>query len=114
MPDESVWKRRFALYTAARVGGLGLAGADMGATGLEILGEAHVQDYPDPPTQWIDAWFARLERHRLAIVHDAPLRSGPREPFADDVPRLAIELHAIGARKHGRHGQFREQPVRVE
>ena len=34
--------------------------ADMGATGLEILGEAHVQDYPDPPTQWIDAWFARL------------------------------------------------------
>ena len=39
--------------------------ADMGATGLEILGEAHVQDYPDPPTQWIDAWFARLERHRL-------------------------------------------------
>ena len=24
MPDESVWKRRFALYTAARVGGLGI------------------------------------------------------------------------------------------
>ena len=24
MPDESVWKRRFALYTAARIGGLGI------------------------------------------------------------------------------------------
>ena len=24
MPDQSVWKRRFALYTAARVGGLGI------------------------------------------------------------------------------------------
>jgi sugar phosphate isomerase/epimerase len=39
--------------------------ADMGATGLEILGEAHVEGYPDPSSQWIDAWFARLERHRL-------------------------------------------------
>jgi sugar phosphate isomerase/epimerase len=39
--------------------------ADLGATGLEILGEAHVRDYPDPAPQWIDAWFARLERHRL-------------------------------------------------
>jgi hypothetical protein len=24
VPDESVWKRRFALYTAARMGGLGI------------------------------------------------------------------------------------------
>jgi hypothetical protein len=24
MPDQSVWKRRFALYTATRVGGLGI------------------------------------------------------------------------------------------
>jgi sugar phosphate isomerase/epimerase len=39
--------------------------ADMGATGLEILGEAHVQDYPDPSPQWIDAWFARLRRYEL-------------------------------------------------
>ena len=39
--------------------------ADLGATGLEILGEAHVADYPQPPTTWIDEWFARLDRHRL-------------------------------------------------
>ncbi|WP_193209142.1 sugar phosphate isomerase/epimerase family protein, partial [Microbispora sitophila] len=39
--------------------------ADLGATGLEILGEAHVQDYPNPPAAWIDAWFARLERQGL-------------------------------------------------
>jgi sugar phosphate isomerase/epimerase len=37
----------------------------MGATGLEILGEAHVQDYPEPSAQWIDAWFARLQRYGL-------------------------------------------------
>ncbi|MEU5100100.1 TIM barrel protein [Streptomyces sp. NPDC020996] len=39
--------------------------ADLGATGLEILGEAHVQDYPNPPAAWLDAWFARLDRHGL-------------------------------------------------
>lgn len=39
--------------------------ADLGATGLEILGEAHIEDYPNPPTAWIDAWFARLERYGL-------------------------------------------------
>jgi sugar phosphate isomerase/epimerase len=39
--------------------------ADMGATGLEILGEAHVEDYPEPSAQWIDAWFTRLQRYGL-------------------------------------------------
>jgi sugar phosphate isomerase/epimerase len=36
--------------------------ADLGATGLEILGEGHIADYPNPSTAWIDAWFARNER----------------------------------------------------
>lgn len=39
--------------------------ADLGATGVEILGEGHVPGYPEPTTAWIDAWFASLERHRL-------------------------------------------------
>ena len=39
--------------------------ADLGATGLEILGEAHVEDYPHPPARWVDEWFARLERYQL-------------------------------------------------
>ncbi len=39
--------------------------ADLGATGLEILGEAHIEDYPSPPTAWLDAWFARLDRFGL-------------------------------------------------
>ena len=39
--------------------------ADVGATGLEILGEAHVEGYPDPSTAWVDAWFARLDRLSL-------------------------------------------------
>ena len=39
--------------------------SDLGATGIEILGEAHVPGYPDPPAAWVDSWFALLERHGL-------------------------------------------------
>ena len=39
--------------------------ADLGATGLEILGETHIADYPHPSATWIDAWFARLEKFAL-------------------------------------------------
>jgi sugar phosphate isomerase/epimerase len=39
--------------------------ADLGATGIEILGEAHVPGYPDPAPAWIDHWRALLQRYRL-------------------------------------------------
>ncbi|MGH1549640.1 C-glycoside deglycosidase beta subunit domain-containing protein [Leifsonia poae] len=39
--------------------------ADVGATGVEILGEGHIENYPEPSTQWIDSWFALLEKYSL-------------------------------------------------
>lgn len=39
--------------------------ADVGATGIEILGEGHIEGYPKPSTQWIDNWFRLLEKYRL-------------------------------------------------
>lgn len=39
--------------------------ADLGATGLEILGEGNIPGYPEPSTAWIDSWFALLQRHNL-------------------------------------------------
>lgn len=39
--------------------------ADVGATGVEILGEAHVAGYPAPSTAWLDRWFELLERYSL-------------------------------------------------
>lgn len=39
--------------------------ADLGATGIEVLGEAHVPGYPSPSTAWIDHWFALLDKHQL-------------------------------------------------
>lgn len=39
--------------------------ADMGAEGVEILPEAHVPDYPNPPEKWVEQWFGWLEKYRL-------------------------------------------------
>jgi sugar phosphate isomerase/epimerase len=39
--------------------------ADLGATGVEILGEGHIANYPEPSTEWIDTWFGLLERYSL-------------------------------------------------
>lgn len=39
--------------------------ADLGATGVEILGEGHVPNYPEPPQEWVDEWFVLLERYGL-------------------------------------------------
>ena len=39
--------------------------ADVGATGVEILGEGHVERYPEPTTEWIDRWFELLEQYGL-------------------------------------------------
>lgn len=39
--------------------------ADLGATGVEILGEAHVPDYPDPNPAWISHWHALLAKYHL-------------------------------------------------
>jgi len=39
--------------------------ADVGATGVEILGEGHVPNYPEPSPAWIDNWFGLLEKYSL-------------------------------------------------
>ncbi|WP_394770185.1 DUF6379 domain-containing protein [Lacisediminihabitans sp.] len=39
--------------------------ADINATGVEILGEGHVANYPSPSTAWIDEWFRLLEKYSL-------------------------------------------------
>ncbi|HEX5727954.1 C-glycoside deglycosidase beta subunit domain-containing protein [Microbacterium sp.] len=43
-----------------------LAGiADIGATGVEILGEGHIPNYPEPSQEWVDDWFRLLEKYGL-------------------------------------------------
>ncbi|WP_439592922.1 C-glycoside deglycosidase beta subunit domain-containing protein [Microbacterium sp.] len=43
-----------------------LAGiADIGATGVEILGEGHIPNYPSPSQEWVDDWFRLLDQYGL-------------------------------------------------
>jgi sugar phosphate isomerase/epimerase len=39
--------------------------ADIGATGIEILGEGHIPNYPNPSQEWVDHWFRLLEKYGL-------------------------------------------------
>ena len=39
--------------------------ADIGATGIEILGEGHVPNYPNPSQEWVDDWFRLLQKYGL-------------------------------------------------
>jgi len=41
---------------------------DMEAHGLEILANAHIENYPQPSTTWMDNWFALLEKHEIVPV----------------------------------------------
>ena len=39
--------------------------ADLGATGIEILGEGNVPDYPSPGAAWIDSWHGLVAEYGL-------------------------------------------------
>ena len=43
--------------------------ADLGATGIEILGEGNISNYPEPSTAWIDRWHALLAEYRLEATN---------------------------------------------
>ena len=39
--------------------------ADLGATGIEILGEGNIPHYPTPNARWIDSWHALVHQYGL-------------------------------------------------
>jgi sugar phosphate isomerase/epimerase len=39
--------------------------ADVGATGIEILGEGNIPDYPKPSPAWIESWRQLLDKYGL-------------------------------------------------
>jgi sugar phosphate isomerase/epimerase len=38
---------------------------DMGAHGLEILANGHVENYPDPTDEWLEHWFGLLDKYKI-------------------------------------------------
>jgi sugar phosphate isomerase/epimerase len=43
--------------------------ADMGATGVEILGEGNIPGYPSPDAAWVDHWHTLLDRYALTATN---------------------------------------------
>lgn len=41
---------------------------DMGAHGLEILANTHIDGYPYPTDQWVDQWFELLDKYEIVPV----------------------------------------------
>ena len=41
---------------------------DMGAHGLEILANTHIENYPYPTNEWVDKWFALLDKYEIVPV----------------------------------------------
>lgn len=41
---------------------------DMGAHGLEILANTHIEGYPYPSDEWVDEWFRLLDKYEIVPV----------------------------------------------
>jgi sugar phosphate isomerase/epimerase len=38
---------------------------DLGATGIEILANAHIPNYPNPTDEWVEHWFALCKKYNI-------------------------------------------------
>lgn len=78
--------------------------ADIGATGVEILGEGHIPNYPEPSTAWTDNWFSLLEKYSLEPTNygswiDTRLHPGRSMTVAEGAEALQRDLrlaHRLG------------------
>lgn len=41
---------------------------DMGAHGIEILANTHIENYPNPSDEWVEKWFRLLDKYELCPV----------------------------------------------
>ena len=38
---------------------------DLGATGIEILANAHIDNYPNPTDEWVDKWWRLCDKYNV-------------------------------------------------
>lgn len=41
---------------------------DMGAHGLEILANTHIENYPNPSDEWVEEWFRLIDKYEIVPV----------------------------------------------
>ena len=76
--------------------------AETGATGVEILGEGHVPNYPQPSAAWTGQWFSLLEKYSLEPTNygswiDTRLHPGRSITAAEGAEALQRDLRLAGA-----------------
>ena len=72
--------------------------ADVGATGVEILGEGNIPSYPSPTAAWIDEWHRLLEKYGLEATNygswiDSRMWRDRDLTVAEGAEMLAQDLH---------------------
>ncbi len=77
---------------------------DMGATGIEILANGHVDNYPYPSQDWVDEWFRLCGKYGVTPVEyghwvDCYLFKGRDLTPAEAYEQLAVDIrlaHRLG------------------
>lgn len=77
---------------------------DMGAHGLEILANTHIDNYPEPSEAWLDNWFALLNKYEIVPVEyghwvDSRLYEGRHLTSEEAYEQLATDIrlaHKLG------------------
>ena len=78
--------------------------ADLGATGIELLGEGNVSGYPNPTSEWIDTWHSLIQQHGLTPTNygswiDTTRWSGRDLTVEEAVEQLQLDMrlaHRLG------------------
>ena len=87
--------------------------SDMGAEGLEILANGHIEGYPEPTDEWVENWFRLLDKYKIKPVeyghwvefpplprpraqHPGILRHAPARYQAGQPARLHRLAHQAG------------------
>ena len=84
---------------------------DMGAHGIEILANTHIENYPYPTDEWVEKWWRLCDKYEIVPGRIRQLDRFPctrrQGPYDRGVRRDAQERHPSGAppRLHGHEDQ---------
>ena len=52
---------------------------DMGAHGIEILANTHIENYPYPTDEWVENWFRLCDKYEVVSDENALLQNDEQD-----------------------------------
>ena len=80
------------------------ATAEMGAEGVEIISEAIIPNFPNPPESWVDKWFGWLDKYGVKPVAFDMFMDGQLYDGIDITDDRAVEILEMNIRLAARLG----------